>query len=123
MTTNGGNSQDSICPKGWKIPGRYGGDSWANLVATIYSIQDGDIYSVNRGRKGPLNFEPTGSYYTSSSNSGRIGERTDAGYWWSGTGNGPSHSYMMLLRVFNKSAGVSSTTRGGGLAIRCVVRS
>ena len=66
MTTNLTNAEDSICPRGWKIPSRAGGDSWENLVNTAYKIPNygNNVYSVNQIKNWPLSFMPTGAMIT-----------------------------------------------------------
>lgn len=114
-----------------------GADSWGNLIAVVYSIPTGynNPRGYNRARNWPLHFLPTGDYsggygdYSSENN----GFATWGGHWWSMTYNYDQnygiYSYNLGIDYWtspNYSGAVrpnSSTRRGQGNAIRCVVRS
>ena len=122
-------AQDSVCPKGWKLPGYSGASSYRNLVDTTYVVAN-DAYGANKARRWPLGFLPTGEYAInrSSSNGGYIDSRATDGSWWINVGarSNDSGSYVLLVGVVNLTIGVSpqrEVSRGYGYAIRCVVRS
>lgn len=129
VTANFIDAQDSICPKGWKMPSysgnsnNPGADSYLNLIRTTYTVGESyynDPLGWNKISNWPLNFMRTGSYANSRVDfSGFISGYTRFGYWWSSTGG----SYLLVSMSSDGINQSSTYHRGWGLAIRCVVRS
>lgn len=104
-----------------------GRDSWGNLVGMNYGIPNGTSNdNYNKINSWPLDYAPTGHYNYSSDTSGYIRMRMTSGTWWSSSipRSYTSKGYAALVNRSTKGIYYgSSTSRGQGSAIRCVVRS
>ena len=118
LTTDGAEAQDSICPKGWKLPSNSGDTSFANLLGSgLYNVQN-STEGYNKINNWPLNFLRTGYYYRSG---GYISGRVAGGVWWSTTAGSATLGH--LLSTYPTSVFPQNNYyRGYGFAVRCVVR-
>ena len=121
ISTGTVDAEDSICPRGWKMPSRADGDSWQNLFYTTYEVTN-NTHGYNRVNRWPLNYMPTGLYNDSGSYSGYASGRTTYGYWWSISGYSTRYSFHLSVQIGGIIA-QNFVRRGTGYAIRCVVRS
>lgn len=117
VTTNGGDAEDSICPRGWKLPDYTNKGSFQDLF-TAYGISANNAASVNKMTNFPLNFLRTGSY---GYERGNLGERTNGGSWWSATINDAPFADCLQTSV-SMFLPRNRYYRGYGFAIRCVAR-
>ena len=118
LTTDGAEAQDSICPKGWKLPSNSGDTSFANLLGSgLYNVQN-STEGYNKINNWPLNFLRAGSYGRSS---GYIYVRVTNGYWWSTTAGSATYGHNLGTSPTNVSPR-NTNSRGYGFAVRCVVR-
>lgn len=122
--------QDSICPKGWRLPagggtavGRTDGTvkSFYNLIQ-LYTGTTGEISSttVSKLYESPMHFVPIGLYDNTTGALSNVGAWQT--YWVdaaTGTANFAASLYFGSGTVYPGTAG---STKGNGLAIRCVAR-
>ena len=117
---SGGEAEDSICPKGWRLPLNEGNGSWINLLFTTYGQTNSAEGSTNI-RKFPLSFAFTGNYEYYGSVTGSLTNRGSYGFWWSATAYSvPNSRYLSIL-----STDVDPQLFRGkvyGFTVRCVVR-
>ncbi len=122
-------ANDSICPKGWKLPSNATGDSdsWRNLITTTYAFpgttggySSNNRDSLNRVKQLPLSIPFTGYYNWAN---GTLNNRGYGGGFWSSTAasaNDSTLAYdldMYYVGYFNTQY---SGNKVYGLAIRCV---
>lgn len=117
VATNGSNAEDSICPRGWKLPDYTNKGSFQNLFTT-YSISTNNAASVNKMANFPLNFLRTGAY---GYERGNLNGRTNNGSWWSATINDAPFADCLQTSV-SMFLPRNRYYRGYGFAIRCVAR-
>ena len=112
--------EDSICPKGWRLP--IDGDatvdkSWAKLLSYAGSSDNSSAWSA-AARSYPYSLVRVGFY---NSTSGAL-DQANLGGWWSATARSNGRdTYSLALRtsgVVSQSTG----TKGDGGSIRCVRR-
>ncbi len=133
----GATANDSICPKGWKLPasstlGETEG-SWTTLINDTYKYKteiDGEIVeqtittSDTTAAKGaallPLSLSQTGSYGTNSS----LRQRGVHSYLWSAVTNNASSSTITfyMFNTVNSINPSNYSAKIAGYAIRCVAR-
>ncbi len=112
--SSSGESTQSICPKGWRLPINSGDKSY-NTLLTSYGTNSGLLYGTQDIRLAPLYFV-YGGYVNSSSltNAGSLG------YYWSSTAiSNTSARGLYFTTSVNPS---SNTTRYLGFSVRCVAR-
>lgn len=120
-TANGQNATDSICPRGWKLPGSTGDGSFSNLFGTYglpTGLADGVGPKSNQLANFPLNFLRTGYYYYSD---GKVASRTANGHWWSATAASTIHATQLRIYDWNLNSH-ENAYRGYGYALRCIAR-
>lgn len=115
-TSDNQNAQDSICPKGWRLPPNTGNGSFLNLL-NAYNIGANNATNANKLTNFPLNFLRTGNY---AYDSGKVFGRTYGGSFWSGARSSSANAYLM--NTDTTIVPQDSINRGYGLAIRCVAR-
>ncbi len=121
ITANNENAEDSICPRGWKLPYNTGNDSFSNLMEAygLPSVNtEGITDKANQLANFPLNFMRTGYYHYSN---GDLRYRLAAGVWWSGSSSSPVDAYDLGTTTANIVPQYTDN-RGVGFAIRCVAR-
>ena len=107
-------ASDSVCPKGWKVPGD---NQYANLFSALNLIQY-DASSAKKAYKIPLSIVNDGLYYYDGY-SGSNG--TTNGFLWtsaSSTGLGAWRVYYDPSQII--VAGQSNTNRSYGQSVRCI---
>lgn len=130
--TAGSTTEDSICPRGWRLPKRTGDGSFANLISTYSHVSTNDFFT------GALNLDAAGYYpFGSGHVDGKVGW-TDSGgtsypnggqswYWTATTAeSGTNQAYAFYAaKDGDKYPGIDTardTVKGHGLAVRCVAR-
>lgn len=132
-TTTSTVQPNSICPRGWQLPGNSGERSFKNLIDTYYVTGEGKTYSNGASNtalynwigEAPLNFAKGGLYYRSN---GGIWSRITYGYLWSSrNASSATHGNYFASYIDNGTTGAvhaqNSTYKGTGINIRCVARS
>ena len=116
-----GTASDSICPKGWRLPGISGGGSYRELLK-LYSNRTGNISGLTQGDTvamlAQLSFLRSGSYHCAS---GSLSLRTSYGYYWSGHYDSIADSYYLYFYSTNLYP-QNGNRRGFGFALRCLAR-
>ena len=113
-----GTASDSICPKGWRLPGYDGDESWLEL-ARFYNVQirnSWDIYHIGVPMLGyPVSLLRSGAYQYYS---GELWVRSTTGLYYSGYRD---DTYNLLLHTdyFAKRDG---SYHGYGFSLRCLAR-
>lgn len=126
MLTPGQEAEDSICPKGWKLP--YGNNQ------TSYSIAGGDYriltntYDITKWKNTantdsglltfPLHFVRNGYYYYSN---GQVNSQGTNGYIWSSSVYSHDHAHSLYFYSGHVSP-QTSHHKGYGFPVRCIVR-
>ena len=121
------NPQNSICPKGWRLPTISNQGNIENSTSEFARVNGlyqlgGDIGLISS----PLYFVRSGYVINTTS----LGGAGSTGYYWSSTvGNGRSNLSYAYYIVFNKNtvtpntdADTGMTSRGGGFSVRCLAR-
>ena len=119
------NPQNSICPKGWRLPtisSRGNIENSTNEFARInnlYPRGGGDIGLINS----PLYFVRSGYVISATS----LGNAGGLGYYWSSTvGRPPYFAYYLKFQKGTVSPNTDADTgmraRGGGFSVRCLAR-
>ncbi len=110
--------QDSICPKGWKLPINGNAQttkSWINLLFTSYSLQDNRDSSTS-ARKIPLSLVYSGYYDWVN---GILLTRGSYGYFWSSTPYSTADAHNLNFNSTHLIPQYGSN-KIYGLTIRCV---
>ncbi len=107
-TTSNGDSESSICPRGWKLPTRTQYDTLLSSSG-IGNDKAGSI----KIRGMPYNFPYAGYIYNSS-----LQPAGSAGNYWSSTANGPDNAYSLYF--ISNAVGTYTNSRYGGFSIRCI---
>ena len=116
-----GTASDSICPKGWRLPGNEGEKSYVEMLK-LYSNRNGNTSDLTQGDTvamlTQLAFLRSGDYNYSS---GSLSNRTSYGYYWSGHYYSVTDSHLLYFgsTVLNPQSG---SGRGYGFALRCLAR-
>lgn len=110
------NTSDSICPRGWKLPGSY------NNTGSYYGIEFSrlvDIYPPDETGLSPLAAAPFNFTNASGYIANGITSQDSTSGWWSSTvsGSGGSYDLQNSGSVFNPT---DVTTQYRGLHVRCV---
>ncbi len=121
LTAHGSNAEDSICPRGWRLPYDSGNRSFAKLLGA-YGLPSANTTDtiptkVNQLANFPLNFLRTGSY----NYDGNLRYQKADGNWWGGTRFSAELSkgiYTSLNHILVNNG----NDAGLGLALRCVAR-
>ena len=113
-------AQDSICPKGWRLPvDANTSGSWVNLLSGSYFTSGESSYIRAREMHlSPLSIPFSGNYYWLL---GNLSRRGSDGYFWSATAN----SYRYARSLNPAPTGISTqynANKTGGFTIRCVAR-
>ena len=110
---------DSICPKGWKIPRTTGDNkSWTNLITTKYGMASNQQNAAALIRS-PFNLIRNGYYHRWTQ---VMSDQGAAGYLWSPSSQNNYRAYHIS---YSSSSGFDLNTfgyKGGGMPIRCVAR-
>ena len=114
----GSTVNDSICPKGWKLPANTGSDSYSNLITTKYNVPSSAAGSTTL-RAAPLNFVLSGyySYY-----GGAMSTQGSYGYFWSSSAYSSATVAYRLLFGSSAIYPQSYDHKGYGFSVRCVAR-
>ena len=102
----------SICPKGWRLPVYDGERSFKQLI---------EIQKLSSGINGNIQKAPTYFVYGGSW-SGSSGDVGSYGFYWSGTPSGVSRAVLLRFFVWGELSPQTSTNGGAGLSIRCLAR-
>lgn len=119
VSNDGENAENSICPKGWKLP-KSGGSSTENgsfnNLLNQYGLTSSPTSGNNNIATSPLYFVRSGYVEPASSGNG-LGRVGYEGWYWSSRSR--SSGYVYSLR-FNQSVTLSGASRYRGASIRCV---
>lgn len=125
-----GDVQDSICPKGWRLPS--GGvtavnttdgsvKSFYNLLQ-VYTGITGDVENVDAKTlyKFPINFVPAAARYYG----GGVSDAGKRQWYWSSGAQGTVNAFNLYLNPETNimKPGTSANSKGQGLSVRCVSR-
>ena len=117
-TITSGNAEDSICPKGWKLP-----TSNNQSKGSFYLLLDkyglNSSYNSTTITQSPLYFHPSGDVY-----SGSLRDAGSYGYYWSSTAYS-SASYAYYLNFYLGGVYPSDCYNRGrysGQSVRCLAR-
>ena len=115
-----GTASDSICPKGWRLPGSSGDGSYNDLVQ-IYANRSGgnnssDIDTIVQ--ISPFGFLRSGRYLYDS---GSLSGRTSYGDYWSGRFYSITYSYSLIFHPTGLGPQYGDY-RGLGFSLRCLAR-
>ena len=116
-----GTASDSICPKGWRLPGSSGEDSYSELFQKYTSHSAWDTIPANADTAvqiNPLNFLRSGYY---NYDSGSLNYRTSRGYYWSGHYYSITNSHLLDFYSTRLYPQVGYD-RGYGYSLRCLAR-
>lgn len=105
-----GTFEDSICPKGWRLPPITGDKSFGHLVVDTYNA------TPTSALQAPLNFVLAGGF--TFSNQTKDTQGTHAYYWTATGGRGITHVFKINTSI---EADVQINS-GNGESIRCVAR-
>ena len=116
-----GTASDSICPKGWRLPGNEGDESWYGLVK-FYANRSGSVGAADGPDRHydifvqihPLVLTHSGLYNYSH---GTLDSRDFSGGYWSSETK-PSFFYFNSA-LLNPQRGL---TLGTGRTLRCLAR-
>ena len=125
-------TEDSICPRGWRLPTRNGARSFSNLLSVYSHVSTNDFFT------GAMHLDAAGYYpFGSGHVDGKAGW-TDSGgtsypdggqswYWTATTSDsGTNQAYAFYAaKDGDKYPGIDtgrSTIKGHGLAVRCIAR-
>ena len=114
-----GTASDSICPKGWRLPGYSGSGSYLELLKP-YSNRSGNtgdlVQSDTVMQISPLSFLRSGDY---GCDSGALNSRTSRGFYWSG--HFYSYADSRNLRFYSTYLYPQyGDYRGLGFSLRCL---
>ena len=109
-----GDAPDSICPKGWRLPGYDDAQSFYHLVRVYANSQNSGSNRDTIMQIFPLSFVRSGEYDFSSNN--LVLRSSDGRYWTTRSG--------ALYLSFSKTYLYTQypTARGSGRTLRCLVR-
>ena len=113
-----GTASDSICPKGWRLPGYDGSGSWYSLVQS-YNAKINANWNIKHigfpTLSSPISLLLSGAhqYY-----SGKPWAQSAAGLYYSGYRD---DTYNLLLQT-DYFAGRDGSFRGYGFSLRCLAR-
>ena len=123
-------AEDSICPKGWKLPSNNGAYDFYGLFDTAYSIGNNTRGNQASNKEWatnvdtpiqafPLSFLRSGVYAWYS---GGLNNRGSGGYYWSAASYSTPSSYYLAFYSSVLSPRLNSN-KGYGFAVRCVAPS
>lgn len=107
---------DSICPKGWRLPGTSEDKSFNALLAT-YGIYNGNSAPI-KFKSAPLHFIISGSY----AYAGGVNKVGTEGIWWLNTSGGTTAKAYRLIAGDASMLSDGTGNRGNGCSVRCVAR-
>ena len=111
-----GNADDSICPKGWKLPTNgYSTGSFGGLTSA-YSLSGSTGAAALT--KSPLYFIPAGFV----ASSGTLSLTGNYGYYWSCTAISDIYAYSLHFHSSRVNPSGYSVDRYLGLPVRCLAR-
>ena len=116
-----GTASDSICPKGWRLPGYEGSGSYYDLTQ-IYD--NGATDSTAKDLKdtflqiNPLSFLRAGYL---SIGDGSVYVRASGGYYWSSRRSSQTNAYLLLFHSGALDPQYDNS-RGTGRSVRCLAR-
>ena len=125
--TSSGNATESICPKGWRMPGG------SNTVALTATPPTGEFRNLGNIITGTTSGNYTGDNYAAYRaalhlplsgyfRSGSVGNQGSSGYWWSSTRYDVNLMYGLCANTSTIYPAYSSY-RYGGYSLRCVAGS
>ncbi len=123
-TAGNGPSQtmnDSICPKGWRLPSSTGSRSYYDLINNVYGLTS-SAANATKLRADPFNFVLNG-YYRTASTSGMVSQGSIGGIWsTTPVVNNTANAYQFYITTssFNTQ---NANSKGLGYSIRCVTPS
>ena len=121
-----GTASDSICPKGWRLPGFIGDNSYLVLFRHYLSLDQrieatkhvGTIAHIT-----PLSFLNSG-YYNHQSK--KFDDRTNLGLYWTGSIDSNNIAWFLLFHdtyiIPRATTYRGNDYRGNGNIIRCLAR-
>ena len=127
-STASGTVNDSICPKGWKLPSNAtdAKDSWRNLITTTYAFpgttggySSNNRDSLNRVKQLPLSIPATGFYNWTN---GTLYNRGYNGYFWSSAAYSSTSAYNLNVYYDGNFSTQNYNNKVHGLAVRCVAQ-
>jgi uncharacterized protein (TIGR02145 family) len=123
-----GNAEDSICPRGWRLPEVSISSNKSYYYAFDYTYAANGTTIVNN----PLNFVAAGYYdHTNDQMAGHYYDNIhDGRYWMNSTTNNNSQmssaqSFELRMIESGSTGGIStgsSNFKGNGLSVRCIAR-
>jgi uncharacterized protein (TIGR02145 family) len=112
LSVTTGSVNDSICPKGWRLPlGTTANKSYYYLLTTKYGATASSAVAA------PLNFVRSGIY----NYFGYMGAQGEQGMYWSSTAKSQSATVYMVNSASVVDS-LNSSTKGDGYTVRCVAR-
>ena len=116
-----GTASDSICPKGWRLPGYSGDGSYVELLKP-YSNRSGNASDLAQGdtiaQVSPLAFLRSGGY---SYSGGAPTNQASYGGYWSGKPYSVTNAYYLRFASTSLSP-QDNNRRGTGRSVRCLAR-
>ena len=118
------NADDSICPKGWRLPVNGAGNakSWGMLLGSYKNGEAATIgsnyQSANAMHLAPLSIPFSGNYYWVN---GNLYNRGHNGNFWSSTAYASTNAHNLNFNPTNVNP-QNGNNKTNGLTIRCVAR-
>ena len=109
--TNGTEAKNSICPRGWKLPGYSDGGSYQELLNESYMISGGGDAEILTE---PFYFVRGGIYQSAN-----LSGKGDGGYYWQNRISAADKANYLSFSSSSLNAQAGSN-KGRGLNIRCV---
>ena len=112
------NPQDSICPKGWKMPPVWGSKSWSMLITTGYGIANNTNPTPSALFQSPVSFVLSGTY---SEYDGAITKYGSQGVMGSSTGGSGNWQYRGPTYLLGGTLIITAYPgKSAGASVRCV---
>ena len=111
---------DSLCPRGWKLPDNDGNKSFYNLLDNVYQIPHNNT-SLHRLTQSPFHFPYTGLY---AHNTGYLDYYSTNGYYWSNktTTDGSEVYNLAFYTSTNFIYNAQAKNQTWGFSVRCLAR-
>ena len=113
-----GTASDSICPKGWRLPGYDGSGSYYDLAQKYNNGTENKKPKDTIMQVYPLTIIRSGYYYYSD---GKLYNRASFGYYWSGRHSSIVNSYYLDFSS-TRLIPQNGSERGRSFSIRCLAR-
>lgn len=113
---------NSICPKGWRLPTSTGEKSYDNLLTTVYGATSASVLSapLNFMRSGYIRWDADQDEDTGNYIGGASGVESN-GVFWTATANSQDNAYRLLVNS-TRVNGKANMAKGNAMPIRCVAR-